>query len=216
MWRLAARMGCCSLLLAGLAAAQTLSQRSPAAAAVPSNSLPEGTKFIIRLSDKLDTGKLKVGKQFQAKLAEDLTTPGGAVIPRGKKVKGHVSAVDRGFHARLLLSFDEIETRHGWMPLIATVTGVPGEHGVKEPGAEGQIERKGPGKGRMIETAALGAGVGALGGVAAGGSRGAAIGAGVGGAAGLGAGLLTDRDLKLNKGQMLEVRLDRPLQVPLN
>jgi hypothetical protein len=31
---------------------------------------------------------------------------------------------------------------------------------------------------------------------------------------GVGAGLLTDRDLKLNKGQMLEVRLDRPLQVP--
>ena len=37
-----------------------------------------------------------------------------------------------------------------------------------------------------------------------------------GGGAGLGAGLLTDRDLKLDKGQMLEVRLDRPLQVPLH
>lgn len=216
MLRLAARVGCCSLLLAGLAAGQTLSQRMPASPAAVSNSIPEGTKFIIRLSDRLDTSKVKAGKHFQGKLAEDLTAPGGMVIPRGKRVKGHVSSVDRGFHARLLLSFDEIETQHGWMPLVATVTGVPGEHAVKQPNAEGDIERKGPSKGRMIESAAIGAGVGALGGMVAGGSHGAGIGAGVGGGAGLGAGLLTDRDLKLDKGQMLEVRLDRPLQVPLH
>ena len=216
MWRLSARLGCCSLLLAGLATGQGVGQRLPAATAAPSNLIPEGTKFIIRLSDKLDTGKVKPGKHFQAKLAEDLTAPGGAIIPRGKRVKGHVSAVDRGFHARVLLSFDEIETQHGWMPLVGTVTGVPGEHAVKQPSNEGDIERKGPSKGRMVESAAIGAGIGGLGGVAAGGGHGAAIGAGVGGGAGLGAGLLTDRDLKLNKGEMLEVRLDRPLQVPLH
>jgi hypothetical protein len=216
MWKLAARVGCISLLFSGLLAGQTLNQRLPATATEPSNSIPAGSKFIVRLNDKLDTGKLKPGKHFQAKLAEDLAAPGGTLIPRGKRVKGHVSSVERGLHARLLLSFDEIETQHGWMPLVATVTGVPGEHGVKQPNAEGEIERKGPSKGRMIETTAIGAGVGALGGVVAGGSHGAAIGAGVGGGAGLGAGLLTDRNLKLNKGQMLEVRLDRPLQVPLH
>ncbi|HEV2118168.1 MAG TPA: hypothetical protein VGR48_19175 [Terriglobales bacterium] len=216
MWRLATRAGCCALLLAGLAAAQTLGQRLPSANASPANLIPEGTKFLVRLGDKLDTSKSKSGKHFQAKLAEDLAAPGGDVIPRGRKIKGHVSSAERGFHARLLLSFDEIETQHGWVPLVATVTGVPGEHAVKQPNSEGEIERKGPGKGRMIESAAIGAGVGALGGVAAGGGHGAAIGAGVGGGAGLGAGLLTDRDLKLNKGQMLEVRLDRPLQVPLH
>ena len=212
MWRLAASVGCCFLFLGGMGRA--INQPLPAAS--QPNSIPAGTKFIIRLSDKLDTSKLKPGKHFQAKLAEDLVAPGGAVIPRGKKVKGHVSAVESGFHARLLLSFDEIETRHGWMPLIATVTGVPGEHAVKTPNAEGEIERRGPRKGRMIESAAIGAGVGALGGAAAGGGHGAAIGAGVGAGAGLGAGLLTDRNLKFDKGQMLEVRLDRPLQVPLH
>jgi hypothetical protein len=216
MGRRAARVGCCSLLFCGLLAAQTLSQRLPATTTAPANSIPAGTKFIVRLNDKLDTGKIKEGKHFQAKLAEDLAVPGGVAIPRGKKIKGHVSSVEGGFHARLPLSFDEIETQHGWMPLVATVTGVPGEHGVKQPNTEGEIERKGPSKGRMIESAAIGAGVGALGGVVAGGSHGAAIGAGVGGGAGLGAGLLTDRNLKLNKGQMLEVRLDRPLQVPVH
>lgn len=216
MGKLAARVGCCSLLLCGLMAAQTVSQRLPATTTAPDNSIPAGTKFIVRLNDKLDTGKIKAGKHFQAKLAEDLAAPYGIAIPRGKKIKGHVSSVEKGFHARLLLSFDEIETQHGWMPLVATVTGVPGEHGVKQPSSEGEIERKGASKGRMIESAAIGAGVGALGGVVAGGSHGAAIGAGVGGGAGLGAGLLTDRNLKLDKGQMLEVRLDRPLQVPVH
>lgn len=216
MQTLAARVASCSLLLAGLAMGQSVNPRTPLPGPATANTIPAGTRFIIRLADKLDTSKVKVGKNFQAKLAEDLAAPGGAIIPRGKRVKGHVSAVDRGFHARLLLSFDEVETQHGWMPLVATVTGVPGEHAVKQSGSEGEIARRGPSKGRMVESAAMGAGVGALGGVAAGGSRGAAIGAGVGGGAGLGAGLLTDRDLKLNKGQMLEVRLDRPLEVPLH
>jgi outer membrane lipoprotein SlyB len=56
--------------------------------------------------------------------------------------------------------------------------------------------------------------VGAVTGTVAGGSKGAIIGAAVGAGAGLGAGILTDRDLKLEKGTQLELRLDRPLVVP--
>jgi hypothetical protein len=121
-----------------------------------------------------------------------------------------VSSIEQGLHARLLLSFDEIDTGHGKMPLIATVTGVPGEHAAKAPDSEGTIEKKGMSKGHMIETTAVGAGVGAIAGGAAGGGKGAGIGAGAG--AGLGAltGFLTDR----KKGTTLEVRLDHALQVP--
>ncbi len=177
-------------------------------------TIPEGTTFLIRLDDKLDTRKLDQGKHFKAKLAEDLVAPDGTALARGKKVKGHVSSVDHGLHARVLLSFDEIQTDHGWMPLIATVTGVPGEHAVKQPDSEGDIERKGMSKTRMAETAAVGAGIGAAGGAIAGGGHGAAIGAGVGAGAGALAGILSDRELKLDKGTILEVRLDHPLQVP--
>jgi hypothetical protein len=166
------------------------------------------------LDDKLDTAKLKPGKHFKAKLAEDLVAANGATIPRGKKVKGHVSSIEPGMHARMLLSFDEIDTGHGSMPLIATVTGVPGEHAVKQPDAEGEIERKGMSKRHMIEAVAVGAGIGAAGGAAAGGSRGAAIGAGAGAGAGALGGFLTDRNIKLDKGTTLEVRLDHPLQIP--
>src|SRR5437899_11255835 len=148
------------------------------------NTIPEGTRFTAVLDDKLETQKIQQGKKFKLKLAEDLTTPSGLVIPRGKKIKGHISDVNRGFRARILMSFDEIETKHGWVPLIATVTGVPGEHGVKPPDEEGEIERRGMNKRHEVERAGAGAGVGAIGGAVAGGGRGAAIGASIGAAAG--------------------------------
>jgi hypothetical protein len=207
---------CLVMCIAGLPlwAEQTLSTRPDASRPENPSAIPDGTTFLIRLEDKLDTAKLQQGKHFKAKLSEDLVAPNGATIPRGKRVKGHVSAVQQGLHSRMLLSFDEIETNHGWMPLIATVTGVPGEHAAKQPDEEGNIERKSSSKGRMIEAAAVGAGIGAAAGTLGGGGRGAAIGAGAG--AGLGAltGFLTGHDLKLDKGTILELRLDHPLQVP--
>ena len=81
------------------------------------------------------------------------------MIPRGQRVTGHVSSVEQGFHARMLISFDEIDTGHGKMPLIATLTGLPSEHGVKQPDSEGEIERKGMSNRHMIETVAVGAGM---------------------------------------------------------
>lgn len=180
------------------------------------NYIAEGTRFIVRLDDTLDTQKLKPGKKFKAKLAEDLTAPNGSVIPAGKKIKGHVSDVDRGVHGRILISWDEIETRHGWRPLVASISDVPGEKGVRPVGAEGEIERKGRDKRRMVEAAAIGAAVGAGTGAVAGGGKGAVIGAAAGAGVGLVTGMLTERDLKLEKGQNLELRLDRPLQVPQN
>ncbi len=178
------------------------------------NYIPEGTRFVIRLKDALDTAKVKQGKRFTAELGEDLQAPNGAIIPRGKKLHGHVSEVDRGLHGRLLLSFDEVETNHGWIPLAATVTDVPGEHSMKTNGGEGEIQNKGVDKKRVVEAAAVGAGVGAAAGAAAGGAHGAIIGAGAGAAVGITTGILTKRDLKLDKKQQLELRLDRPLQVP--
>jgi hypothetical protein len=178
------------------------------------NFIAEGTRFLVRMDDTLDTNKIKPGKSFKVKLAEDLVAPNGTVIPAGKKIRGHVSDVERGFHGRMMLAFDEIETRHGWRPLVAYVSDVPGERGTKTVSEEGEIERKGRSKQRTVEEAAAGAAIGATAGMIGGGGRGAAIGAGAGAGAGIAAGLLLDRDLKLQKGQQLELRLDRPLQVP--
>lgn len=212
------------LLLSGLAAAQSYPSNYPQpnypqSSNYPYNAgpstIPDGTRFVVRLKDKLDSNKVKPGKRFKAELMEDLVAPNGQAIPRGKTLKGHVSSVESGFHGRMILSFDEIDTNHGSMPLAATVTSVPGEHGVKpETGAEGEIERTGIDKRRAAEGAVIGAAAGTATGAIAGGSKGAVIGAVAGAGVGLGASLLTGHDLVLLKGQQLELRLDRPLQVP--
>src|SRR5215471_17791476 len=97
----------CALLLAAvplLGQSPALQSRDPLIAPVPaSNAIPEGETFLIRLNDTLDTNKLKVGKKFSAKLAEDLQAPNKATIRRGKKISGHVSSIEQGLHARLLL-----------------------------------------------------------------------------------------------------------------
>jgi len=201
-------------VFAVLIASPLFAQDPAVAPQAPPNAIPEGTRFLIRLNDKLDTRDLKPGKHFKAKLSEDLVAGNGAVIPRGKSIKGHVSSIEQGLHARMMLSFDEIDTGHGSMPLIATVTGVPGDHAVKEPGDEGELQRKGMSKEHEIEAVAVGAGIGAAAGAIKGGGKGAGIGAGAGAGVGAIAGLLTDHDLRLEKGTVLEVRLDHPLQIP--
>jgi len=202
------------LALASLPLAAQFSARPDNNGSPGPNYVDEGTRFMVQLSQNLDTNKLKPGKRFKARLAEDLVAPNGALIPAGKTVRGHVSDVERGYHSQMLLSFDEIETAHGWRPLIASVSDVPGEHGVKPVGDEGQIEKAGHSKQRTIEEAATGAAIGATVGAVAGGGKGAGIGAGAGAASGVAAGLLLNNNVKLLKGQSLELRLDRPLQVP--
>jgi hypothetical protein len=179
----------------------------------PLNAVPQGTTFLIQLTDQLDTRRVRRGDHFRATLAEDLTAANGLSLAPGRKIKGHVSAVEPGLHTRLLLSFDEIEADHGWLPLIATVTGVPGEHGLKQLGEEGEIERKGMSKEEIAEAVVIGAGEGAAEGGHSGGKHGAATGAGSGAASSGLAAFEAGHDLILEKGTALELRLDRNLQL---
>jgi hypothetical protein len=182
----------------------------------PPNAIPDGTRFIMKLRDTLDTKTMEQGKHFTAELREELLTPSGLLIPKGRTIKGHVATFEHGFTgARMQLALDEIHTRKGWVPLIGTVTGVPGDPSIKSTGEEGELYRKGPDMKRVVTNAAIGAGVGAASGAAAGGGKGAAVGALAG--AGLGSGsslLFHGREMKLEEGTNLEVRLDRDLVVP--
>jgi hypothetical protein len=182
----------------------------------PPNAIPDGSRFIIKLKDTLDTKKMEEGKHFKAELREELVTPSGLVIPKGRTVKGHVGRFEHGFTgSKMQLALDEIETRNGWVPLIGTVTGVPGDPSIKATGEEGEVYRKGPDKKKVITNAAVGAAVGAASGAVLGGHKGAAVGAAAG--AGLGTGtafLFKGGEMKLEKGTQLEVRLDRDLVVP--
>lgn len=182
-------------------------------AQVPANAVAQGTVVLIQLTDKLDTRTVKAGDHFQAKLAEPLTAANGTAVDAGRKIKGHVSAVEPGLNTRILLSFDEIDTGHGWRPLIATVTGVPGEHGLRQIGEEGELGRKGVSKEEIAEAVVVGAGEGAAAGAHNGGKRGAATGAGEGAANSALTAFEAGHDLVLDKGTALEIRLDRNLIV---
>ena len=184
------------------------------ASLAPANIVPQGTVFLIQLADRLDTRTVKAGDHFRARLAEPLVAANGQTIDSGRKIKGHVSAVEPGLRTRIILSFEEIETAHGWVPLIATVTGVPGEHGLRQIGEEGEIGRQGMTKEQIAEAIVVGAGEGAAQGEKTGGKRGAATGAGSGAAAGAMLAFEAGHDLVLDKGTALEIRLDRNLGVP--
>jgi hypothetical protein len=160
----------------------------------PPHAIADGTTFLIRLEDKLDVSSVQPGKRFKAKLEEDMIGPDETMILHGSRVRGHVSAVGNGFHPHLLLSFDEIETQHGWAPLMATVTAVPGEHGLRI-GDEGEIEREGQGGSDRHDPDSDG------------------IGSTAGATAGVVRAVFSDHRLQLQRGTILEVRLDRPLQV---
>jgi len=201
-------------LLLSLSPSVLAAQNSDAIPAPPS-VIPQGTTVLIQLTDRLDTKTVKAGDRFHARLAEPLLSPtGGLMIDQGKKIKGHVSAVEPGLHTRLLLSFDEIETQHGWTALIATVTGVPGEHGLQQVGDEGQIGRKGMTKEQIAEAVVVGAGEGAAPGVHDKDKREATTGAGQGAANSAFIALESGHDLVLDKSTALEIRLDRNLQIP--
>lgn len=180
------------------------------------NAISQGTTFLIQLTDRLDTRNVKAGDHFHARLAEPLLSPTGALlVDQGKRIKGHVSAIEPGLHTRLLLSFDEIETQHGWSPLIATVVGVPGEHGLQELGNEGQIGRKGMSREEIAEAVIIGAGEGAAEGVHNHDKRQAASGASNGAANSAISAFESGHDLILDKGTALEIRLDRNLNVAM-
>ena len=183
------------------------------APSMPANVVPQGTVFLIQLTDRLDTRTVKAGDHFHARLAEALVAANGQAIESGRKIKGHVSAVEPGFRTRVILSFEEIETANGWAPLIATVTGVPGEHGLRQVGEEGEIGRQGMTKEQIAEAIVVGAGKGAADGEKSGGKRGAAVGAGSGAAQGAMSAFESGHDLVLEKGTALEIRLDRNLAV---
>ena len=182
-----------------------------------SASVPNGTRFLVRLEGKLNTRKDKVGKKFKAKTLEALQTPDGTIVPPGADVRGHVSGIEPASltgRARLWLSWDEIRTRSGKLPLIASVASVPGEHSVRAGDSkEGEIEARTSMGQREAEAAAIGAAIGAASGAAAKGGKGAAVGAAVGAAAGFLVSSGMGQELELQKGTKIELQLDRPLYV---
>ena len=185
--------------------------------AAPYSAVSQGTRFLVKLEDGLSTKKHKQGKKFSVKTLEPLVTPDGMAIAPGTEIRGHVSRLEPAAltgRARLWLSFDEIKTRYGKLPIVAQVLSVPGEHSVRRGDSkEGEIEARTSRGAQEIQAAAIGAGIGAAVGATAKGGKGAAIGAAIGGLSGFLIASGMGQELELQKGTKLELELERPLYI---
>jgi len=192
--------------------AQQGSTSSPAPA---TPTVPNGTRFLVRLENDLSTRKHKAGKKFKAVTLEPLQAADGTTLAPGVEVRGHISRVEPAGltgRARLWLTFDEVKTPAGKLPLVADVVDVPGEHSVRAgESKEGEIEARTSKGRREVEAAAAGAAIGAVAGAAAKGGKGATLGAVLGGAAGFLVASGLGQELELRKGTKLELELNRPL-----
>jgi len=150
----------------------------PSAAPAPAPAtivLPEGTNFVVRMIDAVDSEKVTVGQTYSAALDEPVAIDGQVAIQRGADVVVKlVEAKDSGKftgRAELTLALWTVKV-NGKVVDVNTQT----------------ITRQSDSRGQRTGTmAAGGAIVGAVIGGIAGGGKGAAIGAGAGGAAGAGA-----------------------------
>jgi len=199
------------LCLAPAVAAQNRGAGLPAAA----DLVRGGTHFLVRLDQEMNTGKDKVNKKFEVTTIEPLETLDGFVLPPGARIVGHISRIEPGGltgHARLWLTFDDIDTRRGALPIAAVVSSVPGEYSVRQgESREGEIEARTAKGTQVLEATAVGAAKGSAPGVTAHNAKEAATGAAAGGVAGFLASSGIGQELDLPKGTKLDLVLDRPL-----
>jgi hypothetical protein len=174
-----------------------------------------GTKFLVRLNEELGTKGTQQNAKFQVKTLEPLEAGSGIYLPAGAEIRGHISHVEPAGvagRAKLWLTFDEIHTKFGDLPIVAEIVDVPGDHSVKSgPRKEGLIEGRSSTQQDAAEAAAAGAAVGAVKGVKDKDKKEAAEGAALGA---LTAYLMESgrgHELNLPKGAKLELELERAL-----
>ena len=191
-------------------------QTSPEPAPPPAaNEVAAGARFLASLEVALNTRENKNGDRIELRTVEPLTTAGGTSLPAGATIHGHIDKIlpaHQTGRARMWLTFDEISTPKEWIPIVATVSDVPGVHSVRVAyDREGEIETRSTRIQRELEAAAAGAFVGAAPGVAAHNAKDAAFGAAAGAATAFMVTSGLGQELNLDKGTKLELTLERSL-----
>jgi hypothetical protein len=182
---------------------------------VEAYAVAPGTKFLVRLEEDLNTVNTTEKKRFKVQTLDPLEAGSGIYLPAGAEITGHVSRVEPAGvagRAKLYLTFDEIHTRFGALPIVAELSDVPGDRSVKiRPDHEGVVEGRTSTQQAAGQAAAEGAAMGAVRGV----KDKNAKEAGEGALAGAIAAYLMEsgrgHELDLPKGTKLELELERAL-----
>jgi hypothetical protein len=175
-----------------------------------------GTRFLVGLQQQICTRSVRQNQVFAVRTLEPLEAGRGFYLPAGAVIEGHISRVEpagKTGRAKLWLTFDEIHTRFGRLPIVAEVASMPGDHSVRNGPTmqQGLIEGHSSTQKDAAQAAAAGAAMGAMKGVQDKNKKEAAEGAAMGAleaylmAAGRG------EELDLPKGAKLELELERAL-----
>src|ERR1700688_1102492 len=174
-----------------------------------------GTRFLVRLESDLNTKEVHKNQAFHVRTLEPLEAGQGNYLPPGAVIVGHVSRVDPAGttgRAKIWLTFDEIQTRFGKLPIVDEVASVPGDHSIKSgPLQEGVIEGRSSTQKDAAQAAAAGAAMGAMHGAQDKNKKEAAEGAALGA---LEAYLMETgrgQEIELPKGAKLELELEHAL-----
>jgi hypothetical protein len=195
---------------------------APQAADGQRHGLPEeafavvpGTRFLVTLQQEMNTGELKRNQEFRVRTVEPLEAGRDIYLPAGTMIRGHISRVEPAGttgRAKLWLTFDEIRTRFGRLPIVAEVAGLPGDHSAKSgPVVNGVIEGRGSTQKDALQAAAAGAAKGAEKGVRDKDKKEAAELAALGALEAYLAEAGRGQELDLPKGAKLELELERTL-----
>lgn len=174
-----------------------------------------GTRVLVTLENELNTGALRRNQPFRVRTVEPLEAGHGIYLPSGAVIRGHISRIasaGAAGRAKLWLTFDEIRTRFGALPIVAEVVDLPGDHSVQPgPVQNGIIQGRGSTQKDALQAAAEGAARGAEKGVRDKNKKEAAEDAAI---AALEAYLVASgrgQELDLPKGAKLELELERAL-----
>jgi hypothetical protein len=161
--------------------------------------IPAGTELDVRLQNTLNSGTAQVEDRFEATTLVDLNIDGRTVIPAGSVMRGVVTAVEAGTRtnrtSRMTVSFDQVTVGGRDYPLRGTVT-----QAIEGEGIRGEVGRTG-----------AGAAVGGILGAVLGGAKGAVLGAVIGAGGTIAA--TEGKEVDLQQGSVLRVRIDAPLSI---
>jgi hypothetical protein len=161
--------------------------------------VPAGTELDVRLDKELSSGTAQVEDRFTATTLADLYQGNNVLIPAGSKLRGVISSVQKATRTErkgsLTVAFDQATINGKTYPIHGVVTQALESEGIK-----GEVAKIG-----------AGAGVGAILGGIIGGAKGALIGILIGGGGTIAA--TEGKDVTLQPGTVLRVRMEQPLQI---
>jgi outer membrane lipoprotein SlyB len=168
-------------------------------------TLPQGSEIVVMPNEDIDSANATVGQTFSADVAEDVTSNGQVIIPKGTEAELVLRNVQQQGavtgNSEIALDLQSIQV-NGRRYLVST---------------EDIQQQNNQGIGKNKRTATMvggGAVLGTLIGAIAGGGKGAAIGAITGAGAGAGAQVLTrGKAVKVPAETKLRFKLDQPLDL---